>query len=97
MEQQSDLGFTNHAVRFPSLEKAPGIMPWNPNQLDIWACELGRDRQSLFAAQFILDRWNPRFDWECGKFDPKMALAFWDKVHRRAFLDVVTSKLAYSA
>jgi hypothetical protein len=97
MEQRSELGFTNHAVRFPSLEKAPGIMPWSPNQLDIWAAEFGRDWQAIHAARFILERWNSGFAWECGKFDPKPALECWDSVHRRAFLELVTSQLAYSA
>lgn len=97
MEKQSDLGFMGHAIRFPSLNDAPGIMPWNPNQLDIWASEFGRDRQAIYSAQFILERWNSGFAWECGQFDPKIALEIWDAVHRRAFLELVTRDLTYSA
>ena len=97
MEKQSDLGFMMHAFRFPSLNQAPGIMPWNPNQLDIWASEFGREWQAIHAARFILERWNSGFAWECGKFDPKVALESWDAIHRRAFLELVTSQLAYSA
>jgi hypothetical protein len=97
MEKQSELGFMGYAVKFPSLCDARGVMPWNPNQLDIWAAELGRNRQAVHAARFILERWNSGFDWECGKFDPKQALECWDKSHRRVFLDLATSDLRYSA
>ena len=97
MEKQSDLGFMGHTFRFPSLSNARGIMPWDPNQLDIWASEFGRDEQALHSARFILERWNSGFAWECGKFDPKVALEIWDKIHRRAFLELATLELSYSA
>ena len=97
MEKQSELGFMGHAVQFPSLDNAPGIMPWNPNQLDIWASEVGRDKQTVHAARCILERWNSGFAWECGQFDPKVALEIWDKRHRRAFLELATRSLSYSA
>ena len=97
MERQSELGFMAHAIQFPSLCDARGVMPWDPNQLDIWAAELGRDQQAIHAARYILEKWNPSFDWECGKFDPKVALECWDRSHRIAFLESVTSKLSYSA
>ena len=97
MERQSELGFMAHAIQFPSLNDARGVMPWDPNQLDIWAAELGRDQQAIHAARYILEKWNPSFDWECGKFDPKVALECWDRTHRIAFLESVTSKLSYSA
>ena len=97
MERQSELGFMVHAIQFPSLNSATGVMPWDPNQLDIWAAELGRDQQAIHAARYILEKWNPSFDWECGKFDPKVALECWDRNHRIAFLESVTSRLNYSA
>ena len=97
MERQTDLGFMSWAVRFPSLNDAAGIMPWDPNQLDIWTAEFGRDPQAIHAARFILEAWHPGFAWECGKFDPKAALASWDKTHRRVFLDLATEHLHYSA
>jgi len=97
MEKQSELGFLNHAVRFPSLAEADGIWPWNPVQLDDWAMEIGRDKKALHAARFILGRWNSGFSWECGEFDPKVAIECWDSSHRRVFLDLVTSNLGYSA
>ena len=97
MENRNDLSFMGHAVKFPSLNNAPGVMPWNPNQLDIWASEYGRDWQTLHSARFILERWNPSFMWECGRFDPKDALESWDAIHRRVFLELVTQDLSYSA
>ena len=97
MERQSELGFMNHAVRFPSLAEADGIWPWNPVRLDDWAVAIGRDKRALHAARFMLGRWNSAFSWDCGKFDPKIAIQCWDNCHRRAFLDVVTSNLTYSA
>ncbi len=97
MEKRSELGFMGHAIRFPSLDDAQGVMPWNPNQLDIWAAEFGRDLQAIHAARYILERWNSGFAWECGKFDPKSALDCWDKSHRRVFLDLATANLHYSA
>ena len=97
MEKQSELGFMGYAIRFPSLNDARGIMPWDPNQLDIWAAEFGREQQAIHAARYILERWNSGFAWECGKFEPKEALEVWDKSHRRVFLDLATSELRYSA
>lgn len=29
MKKRSDLGFMSYAVRFPSLDDANGVMPWN--------------------------------------------------------------------
>ncbi len=97
MEKQNEIGFANHAGKFPSLDQARGVMPWDSNQLDIWAVELGRDWQAVHAARFILEKWNSSFTWECGKFDAKTALECWDKIHRRAILDLVTQNLSYSA
>ena len=97
MEKQSEQGFMVHTFRFPSLSNARGIMPWDPNQLDIWAAEFGRDQQALHAVRFLLQKWNPSFAWECGKFEPKIALDIWDRTHRRAFLELATQELNYSA
>ena len=95
MKKRSDLGFMSHAVRFPSLDDANGVMPWDPNQLDIWAAELGRDRQAIHAARYILERWNSGFAWECGRFDPKSALECWDRRHRIAFMELVTINMPW--
>jgi hypothetical protein len=37
--KQSDNAFLGLGVKFPALVDAPGVAPWNPNQLDIWAAE----------------------------------------------------------
>jgi len=97
MTKQSELGFMGKAIQFPSLSDANGIMPWDPNQLDIWAAELGRDRQAVHAARFMLELWHLHFAWECGTFDPKDALECWDRVHRHVFLDLATKFSSYSA
>ncbi|MCA9037784.1 MAG: hypothetical protein KDA91_21790, partial [Planctomycetaceae bacterium] len=34
--KQSDNAFLGLGVKFPALVDAPGVAPWNPNQLDIW-------------------------------------------------------------
>jgi hypothetical protein len=77
------------ASRFPSLKDARGISPWNPNQLDIWASEFGRDQNAFHAAKYLLALWNAHNGWECGPFDPKAAIQVWDRVHRRTFLESV--------
>lgn len=36
------------------------------------------------AVRFVLQLWNPGFDWECGKFELTSALRAWDDAHRAA-------------
>jgi hypothetical protein len=43
--KQSDNAFLGLGVKFPALVDAPGVAPWNPNQLDIWAAESADDRE----------------------------------------------------
>lgn len=76
---------------FPSLREARGVSPWNPNQLDIWASEFGRDQNAFHAAKYLLALWNAHNGWECGPFDPKVAIEVWDRTHRRAFLESVAA------
>jgi hypothetical protein len=78
------------AESFPSLARADGVSPWNPNRLDVWASEFGRTDDAVYAARFLLRLWNSDCDWECGRFDAQIAIRIWDRVHRRAFLDVAT-------
>ncbi len=75
------------ATCFPSLREAPGVSPWNPNQLDIWTSEFGRDQNAVHAAKYLLALWNAHNGWECGAFSPKIAIEVWDRTHRRAFLE----------
>lgn len=77
------------ASRFPSLKEARGVSPWNPNQLDIWASEFGRDLNAFHTAKYLLAIWNAHNGWECGPFDAKAAIQVWDRAHRRAFLESV--------
>jgi len=79
---------------FPSLEKADGLSPWNPVRLDSWAIELGRSRNELHSARFLLSVWNSEFDWDCGVFDPQSAIRSWDRIHRRAYLDYASQDFA---
>jgi len=97
MENQCQSGYVGLALRFPSLCNAEGIMPWNPLRLDSWALSIGRDRQALHAARFILDRWNSQLDWECGRFDMHSAINCWDLAHRFTFLDLAAANSHYSA
>lgn len=96
MDLKSDREILQQAIRFPSLDKAAGIMPWYPNQLDAWASDFRRDFQAVHAARFLLHQWNPSSDWECGHFDVGEALKVWDRIHRRAFLESVTQNSVYS-
>lgn len=95
MDPFNDLQFMGIAIRFPSLVDAKGVMPWSPNDLDEWAAESRCDIQAVHAARFILEKWNPHFDWACGKFDIRSALECWDRSHRITFLDQVTKNLAF--
>ena len=85
--KQSDNAFLGLGVKFPALVDAPGVAPWNPNQLDIWAAESEADANAVHAARFLLNLWMPAREWQCGRFDMNEAIQKWDRVHRRAFLD----------
>lgn len=90
MELQTESKIVLIAESFPSLAKAEGVWPWNPNRLDLWASELGRVDDAVHSARFLLRLWNADCDWECGRFDAQSAIRIWDRIHRRAFLDVAT-------
>ena len=85
--KQSDNAFLGLGVKFPALAEAPGIAPWNPNQLDIWAAESADDSNAVHSARFLLNLWMPAREWQCGRFDMNEAIQTWDRSHRRAFLD----------
>ena len=85
--KQSDNAFLGLGVKFPALVDAPGVAPWNPNQLDIWAAESAANANAVHAARFLLNLWMPAREWQCGRFDMNEAIQSWDRVHRRAFLD----------
>jgi len=90
VNELTEIGIARLAETFPSLARADGIWPWNPNRLDCWAARLERSYNERLSARFLLQVWNPSFDWECGLFDPREAIHFWDTNHRRAFLEFKT-------
>ena len=85
--KQNDNAFLGLGVKFPALSEAPGIAPWNPNQLDSWAAESADDSNAVHSARFLLNLWMPAREWQCGRFDMNAAIQTWDRIHRRAFLD----------
>ena len=88
--KQSDNAFLGLGVKFPALVDAPGVAPWNPNQLDIWAAESADDANAVHSARFLLNLWMPAREWQCGRFDMNEAIQNWDRTHRRAFLEWAT-------
>ena len=86
MERLSDEAINRLANAFPSLDKAQGLWPWNPVQFDIWANDFMRSANELHSARFLLTVWNRNFDWDCGYFDPQLAIRCWDRAHRWGYL-----------
>ena len=82
--QQWHPRMTNLARTFPSLQGAPGVRPWNPEELDRWAASVAAHGERV-TASFILAVWN-RSEWPSGPFDVMVALRVWDLPHREAFL-----------
>lgn len=93
----NELKFLSIALRFHSLVEAKGLLPWSPLELDCWACEFDRSSQAIHSVRFILGLWNSGYDWECGTFDPRIAVRAWDIHHRRVYLEIATEHLGYSA
>ncbi|MCW8138297.1 MAG: hypothetical protein KIT58_05260 [Planctomycetota bacterium] len=75
------------AWSFPTLRGAPGVVPWDPEELDRWACGPVPSSGGLYAAQFVLGVWNIFAEWGCGRFDALRALNTWDSAHREAFVE----------
>lgn len=73
------------ALSFPTLRWARGVAPFDPNELDAWACGPASSG-GFHAAAFILGVWNHYADWGCGKFDLFRAFDTWDREHREAFV-----------
>lgn len=74
------------AWSFPTLRSARGVVPFDPEELDRWACGPVPSSGGLYAAQFVLAVWNNYAEWQCGKIDIIRALNTWDAAHREAFL-----------
>lgn len=97
MKRLSDAAVLRIAFMFPSLTNADGLSPWNPVQFDAWANDLGRSRNEVESARFLLSIWNDEFDWDCGTFESQTAIRHWDRAHRRAFLELVCQDLSLAS
>lgn len=73
------------AHTFPTLRPARGLEPWDPEELERWACGPVPGSGALHAARFVLAVWNSNAPWACGGFDAVRALAAWDGAHQAAF------------
>lgn len=79
---------TKLALSFPALRAAP-IEPFDyktPEKLDRWACSGEPSSGAIYAAQFILELFDPREKWKSGHFRLMDAMGTWDAEHRAAFL-----------
>jgi hypothetical protein len=76
---------TKFAQTFPCLRNAPGVSPWEPHELNLWATR-GVSHGEKVTARFVLAVWDRHTEWECGKPDLMEALGVWDLAHRQAFL-----------
>ena len=72
------------ARRFPCLESASGIDPWDPEALHSWARALPSGSAGFHAAHLILNIWGPG-PWE--GFDLLEAARTWDEADRQTFVD----------
>lgn len=73
------------ASRFPSLQRAPGVRPFDPERLDAWAAGPAPSSGAVHAARFVLSVFNARAEWSCGPFSCALAHGTWDREHREAF------------
>jgi hypothetical protein len=72
------------ARRFPCLEAAKGVEPWNPEILHKWAEDLPRDEPAYHAAALILNLWGSG-PWD--RFDILFAARVWEEADRQTFVD----------
>ncbi|MBX9579619.1 MAG: hypothetical protein K2X87_04860 [Gemmataceae bacterium] len=76
------------ARSFPSLKDAPGVDPWDPDALDLWAA--GRDGDAEWAgrlaAEFVLKVWDcAGLDRVSPRFDAVFGWYVWGPADRAAF------------
>ena len=92
---------TRLAQSFPSLQKAPGVEPWEPLTFLRWAASGVLSHGEVLAAKFVLSVWDPGQDWEkvardnkimsdpkarFARFDVFEAMNGWDQEHISAML-----------
>ena len=72
---------------FPTLRNAPGLAPWEPEQLIGWLNGPAPGSGAQWAGRFVLSVWNSETDWSAlglagpGRFDLFRAMASWDEGH----------------
>jgi hypothetical protein len=76
---------TELAENFPCLRGAPGVSPWDPLELNRWACGPASHGERV-TARFLLAVWDRSTGWEAGPFDVMEALEVWPPSHREPFL-----------
>lgn len=76
---------TELAATFPCLSGAPGVLPFEPEELNRWAAGPASHGERV-TAQFILAVWDPSTTWEAGRFDVMEALRVWPPSHSESFL-----------
>jgi hypothetical protein len=76
---------TRLSETFPCLRDAPGVSPWDPIALNLWAPRRASHGERV-TAQFLLGIRDPSADWEAGRFDLMEALRVWPASHRDPFL-----------
>lgn len=91
LQLDSGAAMTALALRFPTLQDAAGVTPWDPARLDAWACGPAPGSGALRAARFVLGVWSPGTEWDCGRFDALDAMSSWDEKHRAAFVSWVVA------
>ena len=80
----TDAQMSRLALQFPTLRQAPGVQPWQPQQLERWACGPAPSSAAAHAARFMLAVWDNRRQWRCGAFDLIDAIRIWDETHAAA-------------
>lgn len=76
---------TELAKTFPCLRGAPGVSPFEPEELNRWAVGAASHGERV-TATFILAVWDSSTEWGAGRFDLMEALNVWPPSHREPFL-----------
>jgi hypothetical protein len=78
---------SNLATQFACLKSTPApVYPWDPSQLDHWACVTRLPSDQLVTVRFVLSVWSPFASWRCGAFELHAALRAWNHWDREVFV-----------
>jgi hypothetical protein len=61
-----------------------GMNPWNADKLE--KAFAAKSHGEKCVIQFLLNLWDYREEWDCGRFDLFEAYGIWDEIRRKAFL-----------